>query len=122
MLVSLSHIVAAINIEPPTPTTSAGQEPSLAGDGGSHDIPSEDGLDRLTTADGSKSCDDELLPSTTSGSRGDESKGVTIRGKSPCFSPASLQNSPRNSHLVRGEREREEKKDRERDFHLPAGG
>ena len=104
----LSPVTAAINIEPPTPTTTAGNEPSLVGDGGSRDVPSEDGVDRLTTTDSLKSCDDEMLPSTTSGRHGDgdgEGKGAgTARGKSPCFSPASLQNSPGNSNLVRKKR------------------
>jgi hypothetical protein len=98
------NVTAAINIEPPTPTTTAGNEPSLVGYGGSRDVPSEDGVDRLTTTDSLKSCDDEMLPSTTSGRHGDgdrEGKGAgTARGKSPCFSPASLQNSPGNSNLV----------------------
>ena len=98
-----SVVTAAINIEPPTPTTA--NETSLVRVSGSvsRDVPSEDGADRFTTTDSLRSCDSELLPSTTgSDHRGDEEKGVTVEGreKSPCFSPASLQNSPRDSSMV----------------------
>ena len=98
----------AISIEPPTPTTGVGQtlttdrtnpQPLTSGT-------ATRGMDSLltTTTDsvrsglrGEEEEDEELLPSTRSG----RDEGSRAKSRSPCFSPASLHNSPSTNSTVR---------------------
>ena len=94
----------SINIEPPTPTTPS-QQKTLAERDGERTNSREAGL--LGDSLKPDLSDDDLLPST-----GDVNKatneGVSLaKGlpgqRPPCFSPASLQNSPNASSTVRAE-------------------
>ena len=119
---SLSVMMTAISIEPPTPTAAAGETVTLRGEeerGVRHSASGSNRAESLLAANGLNSgrlklghfesgrSEDDLLPSTTGGGGGGgggEGDGVKVmgtRGRSPCFSPASLHASPSDSVTVR---------------------